>query len=183
MGLAVAAGHSTVFMVEDDTILHGNYFDWARRMLATGRYAAVCGHVGNALDTWYTSPCASWRAVNLRQALELVPKGYLEAETREEMQKILDECPEFKRSRFKFGSCEQDGLMLRIIEYFGWKTAFPEKPLCTHLGAWGYNREGHTGPDGSFEQRVKACRELLANRERRIELFGKRIVDLEGSNQ
>ena len=68
---------------------------------------------------------------------------------------------------------------MRVIEYFGWKTAFPEKPLATHLGAWGYNREGHAGPDGTFEQRVQWCRDLLANRERRIELFGRRIVDLE----
>ena len=68
--------------------------------------------------------------MNLRQALEFVPKGYLEATTREEMQKILDDRPEFKRSRFKFGSAEQDGFFLRVIEYFGWKTSFPEKPPC-----------------------------------------------------
>jgi hypothetical protein len=171
--------YETISIIEDDTILHPGYFAWARGMLNTKRYAAVCGHVGNALDTWYTSPCASWRAENLKQCLELVPTYYLEARTREEMQRILDGAPQFKKSKFKYGSCEQDGFFLRCIEHFGWRTAFPEKPLCAHLGWFGYNRDGHSAPTGNFEQRIQACQDLLANKQRRVELFGQRIVELE----
>lgn len=174
-----SSGAEIVHLVEDDTILQPGYFKWARRELKTGRYAVVCGHIGNSLNTWYTSPCASWRAEPLRKCLEIVPAGYAEAANREEMQKILDAPPEFQRSAFRYGSAEQDGFFLRAIEHFGWKTLFPPKPLCVHLGEWGYNRPMQEGPKGSFEDRVKYCRALLANRERRSQLFGKRIVDLE----
>ena len=175
----VIAPSAIVHFIEDDTILHPSYLDWARGMLATKRFAAVCGHVGNEQDTWYTSPCASWLPDKLQICLEAIPKGYLEARTREEMQKILDDCELFKKSKFRFGSAEQDGYFLRCIEHFGWKTSFPKKPLCTHLGWFGYNRPSHLGPIGNFEQRVKWCRGILASKQKRVEMFGKRIVDLE----
>jgi hypothetical protein len=183
--VATRGKFSAIHLIEDDTILHPGYLDWARRSLSGNRFAAVCGHVGNTLDTWYTSPCASWNADRLAQCLALVPTGYLEATTREEMQKILDEFPVFKKSKFRYGSAEQDGFLLRCIEHFGWKTLFPDKPMCVHLGAWGYNRPSQDGPQGSFDERVQACRDLLANKQKRVELFGQRIVELEmeGANQ
>ena len=171
-------------LIEDDTILHPGYFSWARAKLANGNYQAVCGHIGNHLDTWYTSPCASWNVACLRKCLEFVPEGYF-CETREGMQKILDECEHFKASRFRYGSAEQDGFFLRCIEHFGWRTAFPEKPLCTHLGWHGYNRPRSDGPVGTLPEKIAWTRKLLADTRRRYELFGQRITDAEmaGANQ
>lgn len=169
-----------VHCIEDDTILHPGYFDWARKQLATGRYACVCGSIGNDQDTWYTSPCASWRAQSLRQALDLVPPNYFQP-TREDMQSVLDAYAPFKKSKYRFGSAEQDGYFLRCIEHFGWKTLFPEKPLCTHLGWYGYNREGGTPPKGTFDERVEQCRRALRDHDFRSRMFGQRITELEFS--
>ncbi len=177
-----------VHLIEDDTLLHPGYFQWARHELSRPNVAAVCGGLGNTVDTWYTSPCASWNAEHLRKCLELIPPGYLEATTREEMQKILDEYGPFKKSHFRYGSAEQDGFFLRCIEHFGWKTKFPEKPLASHMGWWsnGYNRSGHPGPEGAtFEERVAACRRALNDKKFRVAMFGQRVTDLEmeGMNQ
>ncbi len=179
MKTALVGPWEILHCVEDDTIIHPSYFDWARAMLSTKRYAAVCGHVGNELDTWYTSPCASWDAEHLRKCLKLVPPGYLEATTREEMQKILDECLTFKKSHYRYGSAEQDGYFLRCIEHFGWKTKFPEKPLAQHMGWWGYNRAGHKGPEGTFEERIAAVRKAINDKTFRTAMFGQRITQAE----
>lgn len=181
--LAVYPEAEIVHLIEDDTILHPGYLTWARGQLGSGQFAAVCGHIGNQQDTWYTSPCASWKADKLAECLKLTPDGYF-CETREGMQKALDSSLDFARSKFRYGSAEQDGFFLRCIEYFGWRTKFPEKPLCTHAGFFGYNRNGDTQrPAGDLQERIAYCRVLLANTQRRYELFGTRITDLELAGQ
>ncbi len=189
------AGHSEIIhMIEDDTIIHPGYFEWARAKLSlytagprtqnavlhTYPYAVALGRIpGDAASTWYESPCVSWNAGCLRQCLELIPPGYLEATTREEMQKILDDCPTFKKSKFKFGSAEQDGFFLRCLEYFGWKSAYPDKSFASHMGWWGYNRDTHEGPVGTFEERVEICRRALYDKAFRTAMFGQRITQTE----
>ena len=181
--LTVYPEAETIHLIEDDTILHPGYFTWARGKLGSGQFAAVCGHIGNEQDTWYTSPCASWQADKLRQCLEIIPLGYHYCETREGMQKALDESPHFAKSKFKYGSAEQDGFLLRCIEKFGWHTKFPDKPLCTHLGSHGYNRPTGPRPEGNLHERIAWYRKLLIDTRRRYELFGTRITDLEMSSQ
>ena len=178
----VKAGHSIVHLIEDDVILHRGYFEWAKEELAKGR-ACVCARIAaSRIENWYESPCASWNAECLRQALALVPQGYF-ADTREQMQILLDAA--FPKSRYKRGGCEQDGLLLRCVEHFGWKTKFPPKPLATHLGAWGYNRPSNKPPTGTFEERIEFTRALLKDKRKRVELFGQSITEkeLEGANQ
>ena len=181
MRYAVSLGVEMVHCIEDDTILHRGYLDWARPMLREGgkefRFACALGRIpDDRLSTWYTSPCVSWNSRALMQCLEKVPLGYF-APTREEMQKIVDAA--FPGSRFHFGSAEQDGFFLRCLEFFRWRTAYPEHCLASHIGAWGYNRHGHNPPAGTFEERVHFCRKLLHDREKRTEMFGKRITDSE----
>jgi hypothetical protein len=174
-----------VHCIEDDTIIRSGYFDWARVKLERGRYACALGRIpGDTASTWYESPCVCWQAEALCRCLELIPDGYLEATTREEMQLILDHCPHFKNSKFRYGSAEQDGFFLRCLEYFGWNTAYPPHSFASHIGWWGYNREGGTPPTGTFEERIEACRKVLHDRQRRIELFGQRITEseMEGMN-
>lgn len=171
-------GIEIVHLIEDDTILHDGYFEWARLALSNKAIAAVNGRVPqDPTTTWYESPCASWNIAQLRQALEKVPLGYF-AETREEMQAVLDRA--FPNSHYIYGSAEQDGFFLRCIEFFKWKTKFPEKALASHIGFFsdGYNQP-RRGPDGTFEERIAFCRALLYDRQRRMEFFGQRITDSE----
>ncbi len=181
-----------VHFIEDDTIVHRGYFEWARNTLLStapktlgtqieaAAYACVCGHIGSPHQVnWYTSPCASWNSDYLKIALGHVTPGYLQAETREEMLRVID-TDIFPKSKFKRGGSEQDGFFLRCIEAHGWRTAFPPDPLATHFGFFGYNRPPEVKrPEGEFPQRVQFCRDLLANYRRRVELFGKSTTDKE----
>lgn len=176
---AVGSGYQIVHAIEDDTILHAGYFDWARIQLASKVYAVTLGRIpADTTSTWYEAPCASWDADCLSQCLEKVPIGYF-ANTREEMQKIADAA--FPHSRYRYGSCEQDGLFLRCLEFFKWKTAYPEHSFASHIGFFSkdYNRPWDLRPDGTFEERVAYCRRLLYDRSKRTELFGKAITDRE----
>ena len=168
-----------IHLIEDDTIIHKGYFAWAREKLRFAPfpgygpvYAAVCGRMGSShISNWYESPCASWNADCLRQALTHVIPEYF-GRTREEMQTVLD-TKMFPNSRYKRGGAEQDGFFLRCIEAHGWKTLFPPKPLASHVGWWGYNCPPlRKGPAGTFEERIAACRMMLKNRDERIKLFG-----------
>jgi hypothetical protein len=191
-----------IHICEEDTIIHRGWLDWARTILdqsveigetgfrgtpermayikkAASPYACALGRVpANAVSApWYESPCVSWNAESLRLCLDLVPPGYLECTAREQMQKILDAA--FPDSKFRGGSAEQDGLMLRCIEHFGWRVAFPPHCFATHLGVSGYNRPGHKEPEGTFEEQVAWYRALLCDKQRRYELFGQEITDRE----
>lgn len=168
-----------VHSIEDDCIIHPGYFLWARGALASENVAAGNGRIpGDPLTTWYESPCASWNTDKLALCIDAVPPGYLDCGTREEMQAILDAAPLFAKSRYRYGSAEQDGFFLRCIEQYGWRTKFPPKSLASHIGAWGYNRPpGHEPPTGTFQERIQWCRDLLHNKQRRMELFGQRITE------
>lgn len=180
-----------VHLIEDDTILHRGYFDWARKALANQTEgtklvpAAVCGRIASPnIPNWYESPCASWNASHLRSALSHLRPEYLDATTRHEMQRILDE-KIFPNSKYKHGGAEQDGFFVRAIEHHRWATLFPPKPLATHLGFTGYNcPPARKGPEGTFEQRISFYRNLLNDRQKRVELFGRTITDkeMEGMN-
>lgn len=182
----VAMGAEIVHSIEDDTIIHGKYLSWARSKLSINppQFAVALGRIpGDIHSTWYESPCVSWNASMLAQCLEKVPLGYF-ADTREEMQKVVDAA--FPHSHYRFGSAEQDGLFLRCLEFFKWKTAYPPHSMASHLGFWseGYNRPSELCPPGTFAEQVEACRKVLHDRTRRIELFGQGITEkeMEGMN-
>lgn len=177
-----------VHLVEDDTIIYPGYFDWARNKLTfnderipkakpASIYAVALGRIpADTLSTWYESPCVSWNAKCLKQCLDLVPHDYI-ATSREAMQTCLDGA--FPRSRFIYGSAEQDGFFLRCLELLAWKSGYPDRSFASHLGWWGYNREGGTPPAGTFLERVKECRRVFRDRQKRMELFGQGITDRE----
>jgi hypothetical protein len=203
--LRYAAGKfDLIHIVEEDTIIHPGWFAWARTQLGlppqlsgqnrptrleSGKeghstqepnlYAAVCARIhGDRSTVWYDAPCASWNATYLRQALAMIPDGYLTAKSRNEMTVLADAT--FPNSRYRYGSGEQDGFLLRCIEHFKWQTKFPEKAMAQHLGFFGYNQPvGRDRPTGTLEERVAFCRQLLADKRQRTELFGQRITELE----
>jgi hypothetical protein len=171
-------------LIEDDTLIHHGYLKWARTelinaQLAGMNLACVCGRIGSPhITDWYESPCASWQGEYLQKAVSHVIPEYF-CDDRLKMQKVLDE-KIFPNSKYKKGGAEQDGFLLRCVEHYKWKTRFPEKPLATHLGWYGYNQPPLRGrPQGSFADRIQQCREMLGNRERRKELFGHRIAESE----
>ena len=177
MRQCVGTGAKLVHAIEDDTILHRGYFDWVRNALSTTMYACALGRIpGDTGTTWYESPCVTWRAECLSKCLELVPLGYF-AETREAMQKIADAA--FPHSKYRFGSAEQDGFFLRCLEFLKWKTAYPDHSFASHVGWWGYNREGGKPPAGTLDEQIAECRKLLRDKARRTELFGERITNSE----
>jgi glycosyltransferase involved in cell wall biosynthesis len=166
-----------VHSIEDDTIIHRGYLNWARKMLAAGGLACVTGRRAEC-PNWYESPCASWNADQLREALGHIIPEYFQ-ESREAMVKVLDS-KMFPKSRYLRGGGEQDGFFLRCIEHHQWKTAYPPMWLASHIGWFGYNRPpGHERPPGTFEQRIAAARELWNDLDRREKLFGQRIARAE----
>ena len=169
---------SIVHLIEDDTILHPGYFTWARLKLSTKQYACVCARISE-VPNWYESPCVSWDADHLARALEHLVPNYLDGQTREQMQKVLD-AEMFPKSRYLRGGAEQDGFFLRVIEEHGWRTLFPNTALASHVGFWGYNRPpGHKRPTGSLQERVEFCRQFLNDLDRRRQMFGHRIANAE----
>lgn len=171
---------AVVHMVENDTVISKDYFIWARKMLkADANTACSYGHISSdeVRQHWYESPAVSWDAEFLRRALAEIPDGYF-AETREGMQqKLRNAFPMFKSSR---GPGEQDSFFLCVIEKYQWRTVHPHRPLCTHLGWYGYNRPAdEIAPQGTFAERVEACRKMLADKKARGKHFGTRITNLE----
>ena len=167
---AVRRRPAVVHIIEDDAIIHRGYLKWAQEQLASNEYAAVCARIPSPnLKYWYDAPCATWTPEALKWCFSMIPPGYF-CESREEMQRLLDLA--FPKSVYRKGGAEQDGFFLRCIEAQKWATAFPQKPLATHLGYFGYNRAGATRSPGSLEERVAYCRALLDDKVRRIALFG-----------
>lgn len=168
-----------VHLIEDDTVIHRGWLDWARYELSTGVPAAVCARIcaPSRISGWYSSLAASWSASDLRVALQhLVPEYF--ADSRMAMRQIVDE-KIFPASRYRKGGAEQDGFLLRAIEYHRWITKSPTKPMATHLGFYGYNHAARAGPTGTLDQRIAFCRELLRDKRRRAELFGKNVTEME----
>jgi hypothetical protein len=165
--------------IEDDTIIHAGWFGWARGALQNQNYAIALGRVpGDPPSTWYESPCVSWNVQRLRECLSLIPSGYCESKTRDDMLKVLDAA--FPKSRYRLGSAEQDGFFLRAMEYMKLKTAFPPRSFASHLGWYGYNRPPlMKPPSGTFEEQVEECRKVLCDKKRRYELFGQGVTDRE----
>jgi hypothetical protein len=178
-----------IHLIEDDTIIHAGYLDWARQTLRAGQwydaggknaqdFAAVCARSASPnIENWYDAPCASWNADRLREAITHVLPAYF-TESRAQMQAVLDQ-QMFPKSRYRKGGAEQDGFFLRCIEANKWKTKFPPMPLASHMGWWGYNRASHTRPAGTFEQRVEICRRALLDRDFRVKMFGLHITERE----
>jgi hypothetical protein len=158
--------------------------NWARTEIHNAAFAGinlacVCGRIGSPhITDWYESPCASWRGEYLAKAISHVLPEYF-SDDRLKMQRVLDE-QMFPNSKYKRGGAEQDGFFLRCIEHYKWKTRFPNKPLATHLGWYGYNSPPlREKPPGGFAERIQHCRAMLANREERKKLFGGRITESE----
>lgn len=166
-----------VNLIEDDTIIHRGYFEQIRRALSSGKFAVALGRVpADITSTWYTSPAVSWDSQSLERCLELIPLGYY-AETREEMQKVIDHA--FPHSKYRFGSAEQDGAFLRCLEFLKLKSWYPEHDLASHLGFFGYQTDWSRQPKGTFEERISYCQKLLYDKARRTELFGQAVTERE----
>lgn len=177
-----------VHLIEDDTLVHKGYFTWARCMLRSSKiqYAAVCGRINSPhLKNWYESPCASWDASKMAQALgHLIPEYY--TSSREEMQRLLHEVmfPTLRRmdgKPYKKSGAEQDRFFQMCIEYHGWLTKFPDVPLATHFGYYGYNCPPSVkGPQAErLHDRIEELRNLLTNYDFRCAMFGQAITDRE----
>lgn len=176
-----------IHLVEDDTIVHPNYFIWARKQLRGSGdslpnvrpIAAAFAHCSaeDVRTQWYESPCASWDRDCLAVALASVPENYF-ADTRGGMQNALRAA--FPRCKNSGGPGEQDSFFLCVIEAQDWRTVHPRRPLASHIGWYGYNRPvDAAGPTGTFPERVEACRRLLADKKARSKHFGARITKLE----
>lgn len=176
-----------VHLIEDDTLIHPGYMKWAREQLGweyltdpkEPTYAAVCGRIPSPhIPNWYESPCASWNAKYLKEAIAHVVPEYF-SENRDKMQDVLDTVV-FPKSKYLKGGAEQDGFFLRCIEHHKWRTCFPPKPLATHLGWFGYNcPPGRERPTGGLVDRVAQCRAMLKDVQKRKEYFGHRITEQE----
>jgi hypothetical protein len=172
-------GCDVVHAIEDDTIIHAGYLEWARMKVFNNpvQYAVALGRIPSDIEsTWFESPCVTWNAKCLEMCLEKIPLNYF-SETIEGMQKAVDAA--FPHSKFCFGSAQQDGFFLRCLEFFKFRTAYPGTSFASHLGTYGYNRPGGLKPDGTLDERVAFFRKLLYDKTRRTEQFGQEITERE----
>lgn len=184
-------GFDRVFYVEDDVMVHHDFFAWHRfqhdlwpRVFATmawifNRHAPITDDV--MFQPWYYAIgiCIA------RKKLELIiqhatPKYYAD------MPGYVEKTFPGSQLNTPFGiqHYEQDGLIQRVLDVDKTQTISPGITKCSHIGSFGYNRGWDFRDDfflncGDFDDRVKRLESFIADPYWRAEVFGREIVERE----
>jgi len=188
---AYNAGYERVFYVEDDVMVHSDFFSWHREQQKDfpdlfASMAWIFNREAPISDCLLFQPwiysiglCFSQSKLALI-AQHATPKYY-------------GDMPGYLEKRFKnpvmLGAVhwEQDGLLQRILDEDKSQTVSPGIAKCSHLG---YVRSYGDGADfvkyeeimegaESFTDRVNRIEELIADPYRRMKYFGRNIVERE----
>jgi hypothetical protein len=184
-------GFDRVFYVEDDVMVHPDFFAWHRgqhemwpRIFATmawifNRHAPITEDV--MFQPWYYAIGTCFA----RKKLELVvqhanPKYYAD------MVGYVERVFPGSQLNTPFGiqHYEQDGLIQRVLDVDKTQTISPGITKCSHIGSFGYNR-GWDGRDelfsncGDFADRCQRLEAFIADPYWRAEVFGREIVERE----
>jgi hypothetical protein len=190
---AYNCGADRIFYVEDDVMVHWDFFKWHREMheefgdVIFSSMAWVFNHYAPITEDpmfqpWYYSvgTCFSRNKLSLI-AQHATPFYY------EDMPGYIEK--EFPDSPLSAGTMnvahfEQDGLIQRILDRDKTQTVSSGMARCTHLGSFGYNkgweqRDDFYGDAKTFEERVQKISEFIGDPYWRAELFGRPIVERE----
>jgi len=184
-------GWETVYYVEDDVMVHIDFFSWHRKqhelfpkIFASmawifNRHAPITDDL--LFQPWYYAIGTCFK----RPKLELIVK-HATPRYYDDMQGYIEK--NFKESRlntpFAIQHYEQDGLIQRVLDEDRTQTVSPGITKCSHMGTGGYNRgwENYVmlfDPLSSFFGRVQRLEEFIADPYWRAEIFGREIVERE----
>ena len=151
-------GADLIFMLEEDVLVRKNYFQWHQQIHTNNEYLASCGrkdrHHYPLYGPLYTNPgsCLSRRLVE-----QIIPhicddyflrlRGYLD----EKLPPRWDE-----------QSSLDDGLIRRVIRKMDGKCAYPDVPVCSHIGWRFYNKlDLYMNREVGIENKIRRLREII----------------------
>lgn len=144
-----------VFMIEDDVLIHPEFFAWHRTQHAECKGCPSIGcSIGVVKEKQY-GPYASLGVCFKRETLKfLLPHCRVE---------YFHNLRGYCRQHFPPVSwdCEQDGLWCRLL--MNQKIVWATTPMAQHVGWYGYHRKKSTRPQGTLEQRFDQVRQVLTN--------------------
>lgn len=141
-----------VFMIEDDVLIHPQFFTWHRAQ-HLGRHLGCSIAVENPGHGVYASLGVCFRREILRNLMPHCRPEYF--------QNMRGYCKaKFPPSKF---DCEQDGLLARILS--GQPVVWATEPMAQHVGWYGYHRKRSIRPTGTLLQRYEQVKRVLSNRD------------------
>lgn len=191
---AYNCGCERIFYVEDDVMVHWDFFKWHREIHEEcegleifasmgwifNRYAPITTDV--LFQPWYYSVGTCFTREKLKLIVDhATPRyykdmpGYIEkAFSGSSLNTVHQDIQHF----------EQDGLIQRVMDRDRSQVVCRGMASCTHLGTFGYNkgweqRDGFYGDAKTFEERLVKLSQFLADPYWRASLFGREIVERE----
>lgn len=143
-----------VYLVEEDVLVYPNFFQWHESQTAP----ASCGR-RHWDSRWkyrdlYTNPGACLRRPLLDALVPHINDQYFSG-TREYLDRTFGPWHEITHL--------DDGLIRNVIRKNGWDVAYPETPVCAHIGFRGYaSLDIYQNNDPNLEKRIERARYLLA---------------------
>ena len=154
-----------VYLVEDDIIVHPDFFKWHEAAQNEGTFCSIGGSCDRSIHPYFASLGVCWSRQNLASIVEHAVPAYYERQLPYIMQK-------FPQSKMECHMIEQDGMISRVIERDNQKVIWANPAVCSHVGLWGYHRS--IGPDAmiaaglanvSLEQKISNLRVALRSKE------------------
>lgn len=188
---AYNAGFEMVYLVEDDVLVHNDFFDWHRKMHEDftdifGSMAWVFNRHAPILDDetfqpWFYSVGVAFRRPKLRLIVEHASPAYYA-----DMPGYIERA--FRKSKlntpFAIEHYEQDGLIQRVLDADRSQTVSAGIAKCSHLGNFGYNRDWSNRDElfrgcKTFNERVARLEVFINDPYWRAEVFDRDIVERE----
>lgn len=140
-----------VYLVEDDVLIHPDFFLWHRWMHSSNQGIGCSIAVKNPGHGAYASLGVCFRRERLAMMLPHCRTAYF--------QNMRDYChAHFPPSPF---DCEQDGLWARVL--VGTPVVWADAPLAQHVGWYGYHRKKSVRPHGTLDQKFAQVKTTLGN--------------------
>jgi hypothetical protein len=186
-------GYDRIFYIEDDVMVHADFFKWHREMQEDEDFElfASCGWVFNRhapltndplFQPWYYSVGTCFARRKLHLIVEHATPIYYR-----DMQKYVKE--NFKDSPLNnpafVAHYEQDGLIQRILDKDRTTTVTPGIAKCTHIGFYGYNQGWKTyledifGDSASLNEKIDRLEDFIADPHWRASVFDREVVERE----
>lgn len=167
---ALAARATLVHLVEEDVLVGADYFAFHREAHAVAPEAFSVSACRNQFFPVGTEPDADEAALYLHASYQSIGVSFkadrLRAVTPHVSTRyftnMVGYCGRhFPHSAVPVGNAEQDGLLNRIREAQGLRTAYPAVPRAYHVGFVGYHRAGKL-PSGDLDERAAAILAMSA---------------------
>ena len=140
-----------VFMIEDDVMVHPEFFRWHRQQHEDQVLGCSIGVVKEPQYGHYASLGVCFR----REMLKLIVPHCQVA--------YFSNLRAYCKTRFPPSKtdCEQDGVFCRVLE--GFPVAWPLVPYAQHVGWYGYHRKRSVRPQGTLSERYLQVKHVLTS--------------------